>query len=186
MKNKAFAVFAFCFAFAHVEFVGEIAGVSMPETITVEGKTLKLNGMGLYKKMFFHKVYIAGLYLENPAKDAMSIVSAEEIKRVHIAFLHDLHSSQIGEVIQEGFTRNFKAQMGALKDRLEKLKALIPNAKARDELVLTYMPGKGILVFAQGVERGIIEGKEFADALFSVWIGSNPINQGLKDALLGK
>jgi len=40
----------------------EVAGVKMPDTVTVEGKTLKLNGMGLRKKVMF-KVYVAGLYL---------------------------------------------------------------------------------------------------------------------------
>ena len=45
----------------------ELAGVTMPDTDTVEGKTLKLNGLGLRKKMVF-KVYVAGLYLETPVE----------------------------------------------------------------------------------------------------------------------
>ena len=49
----------------------EVAGVSLPETTTVDGKTLKLNGAGLRKKVVF-KVYVAGLYLETPSKDAVN------------------------------------------------------------------------------------------------------------------
>jgi hypothetical protein len=30
-----------------------------------------------------------------------------------------------------------------------------------------------------------IEGKEFADVLFSVWIGDHPVDAALKQALLG-
>ncbi len=37
----------------------------------------------------------------------------------------------------------------------------------------------------RGVEKGVIEGKDFADALFSVWLGSDPVDRDLKKALLG-
>ena len=47
----------------------ELAGVTMPDTLSVGGKTLKLNGLGLRKKAIV-KVYVGGLYLETPSKDA--------------------------------------------------------------------------------------------------------------------
>ena len=53
----------------------ELAGATMPDTLTVAGKTLKLNGMGLRKKAIF-KVYVGGLYLEAPSKDAAAILAA--------------------------------------------------------------------------------------------------------------
>ena len=40
-------------------------------------------------------------------------------------------------------------------------------------------------LIASVTEKGIIEGKDFSDALFSVWLGSNPVDAGLKKALLG-
>ena len=48
---------------AAIALAGEAAGVRMPDTTTLEGKTLKLNGIGLRKKMMF-KVYVAGLDVE--------------------------------------------------------------------------------------------------------------------------
>jgi hypothetical protein len=41
------------------------------------------------------------------------------------------------------------------------------------------------MVTAKSVEKGVIEGKDFADALFSVWLGANPVQEDLKKALLG-
>src|SRR6266568_3937141 len=133
---------------AAITLAGEVAGVKMPDTVTVEGKTLKLNGMGLRKKVVF-KVYVAGLYLESPSKDVAAVLSSDQIKSMRLSILRSLKGSQITEAIVEGFEKNSKAQMGALKARLEKFNAM------------------------------------FADALFSVWLGANPVQEDLKKALLG-
>ena len=114
-------------AVAASALAGEAAGVKMPDTATIEGKTLKLNGMGLRKKVVF-KVYVAGLYLETPSKDATAVVSSDQAKQMRLAILRSLKSSQVNEAIREGFEKNSKAQMGALSERLKKLETMIPGA----------------------------------------------------------
>ena len=47
----------------------ELAGATLPDTLSTGDKSLKLNGLGLRKKAMF-KVYVGGLYLESPSKDA--------------------------------------------------------------------------------------------------------------------
>jgi chalcone isomerase-like protein len=169
---------------APLAFAGEAAGVKMPDTTTVEGKTLKLNGIGLRKKMLF-KVYVAGLYLETPSKDAATVIASDQSKSMRMHILRSLDGSQIGEAISDGFWHNSKAQMGALNDRLLKLTAMFPAVVEGDQIVLTYVPGKGTSVNAKGQDKGVVEGKDFADALFSVWLGANPVQSDLKTALLG-
>ena len=163
---------------------GELAGVKMPDTDTVEGKTLKLNGMGLRTKLGF-KVYVLGLYVENPSKDAATIISSDQIKSVRMSLLRDVTGPKISEAIADGFQRNSAPQMGALKARLDQFAKLIPDSSKGDEIVLTYVPGKGTVVAAKGAEKGVIEGKDFADALFAVWLGANPVQDDLKKAMLG-
>lgn len=162
----------------------EVAGVTLPDTTTVDGKTLTLNGMGLRKKVVF-KVYVAGLYLETPSKDAAAVISSDQIKRMQLAVLRSLSTSQITEAIKEGFEKNSKASFGALKARLDKLNSMMPNVQKGDQILLTYLPGRGTAVSAKGVDKGVIEGKDFADALFAVWLGHNPIQADLKASLLG-
>jgi hypothetical protein len=184
MKIRTALLMFFCTALALVVLAGEVAGVKMPDTITIEGKTLKLNGMGLRKKMLF-KVYVAGLYVESPSKDAAKVISSDEVKSITLNILRSLSGSQIGEAISDGFWHNSKAQMGALTDRLQKLTGMFPAVVEGDQIVLTYVPGKGTSVSAKGQDKGVIEGKDFADALFSVWLGGNPVQEDLKKALLG-
>src|ERR1700736_4562188 len=80
----------------------EVAGVKVPDTVTVEGKTLKLNGAGLRTKVVF-KVYVAGLYLENPSKDPAAIISSDQVKAIRLSIQRSLKGSQVSEAIEEGF-----------------------------------------------------------------------------------
>jgi hypothetical protein len=157
--------------------------VKVPETVNAEGKTLKLNGAGLRTKLMF-KVYVASLYLETPSKDSAAIVSSDQVKAIRLSILRSLKGTQVSEAIEEGFEKNSKAQMTALKPRLTKLGSLIPNVEKGDEIALTYVPGKGTVVNVKGAEKGVIEGKDFADALFSVWLGASPVQEDLKKELL--
>ncbi len=183
-RNASVFAAAACLVLASVALAGELAGVKMPDTETIEGKTLKLNGMGLRKKMMF-KVYVAGLYVESPSKDAATLISADEVKSMRLSILRTLAGSKITEAIDDGFERNSKSQKEALRARLAKLDAMFPDVSEGDVIALTYVPGKGTIVAVKGAEKGVIEGKDFADALFAVWLGASPVQNDLKQALLG-
>jgi hypothetical protein len=183
MKKSAAFLLLLLLTLASVSLGLEVAGVNVPPTLSIDGKNLKLNGAGLRTKVVF-KVYVAGLYLESPSKDAAGIVSSDQTKAMRLAILRSLKGSQVSEAIAEGFEKNSKAQMGALKARLDKLGAMIPNVEKGDDIVLAYVPGKGTVVQVKGAEKGVVEGKDFADALLSVWLGANPVQDDLKRELL--
>lgn len=183
MRIRSIAV-AVAVLFALPTFAAELEGVIMPDTRELEGKQLKLNGQGLRKKFIFN-VYVAGLYVENPSKDANAILKADEGRRVDMAMLRDLDKKTIVEAIQAGFEKNAGSNMPALKERLEKFIAVIPDLKKGQALTITYVPGKGTSVAGAGGASYTAEGKDFADALFSVWIGANPVDSDLKKGMLG-
>lgn len=184
MKKTLSLALLLGFALVSAAAAREVAGVTLPDTTSVEGKALKLNGAGLRTKMVF-KVYVAGLYVETATRDAASLVSSDQVKRMHLSILRSLDRSKITEAISEGFEKNSKGALPGLKARLDRLNAMIPNVEKGDQILLTYVPGKGTVVSAKNVEKGVIEGKDFADALFSVWLGANPVQADLKKGLLG-
>jgi Chalcone isomerase-like len=184
MKKRNWISGLLLLGLAAVASAGVVAGVTMTETMGVEGKNLKLNGMGLRTKVVF-KVYVAGLYLETPSKDPAAILSSDQVKSIRLSIMRSLKGSQVSEAIEEGFEKNSKAQLPALKARLDKLASMLPNVEKGDDILLTYAPGKGTVVTVKGAEKGVIEGKDFADALFSVWLGAQPVQEDLKKALLG-
>jgi len=184
--RKRFLLVLLALAAAPVE-AREAHGVRMPDTVTVEGRQLKLNGMGLRRKKFLFapiNVYVAGFYAETPSKDALELISSDQAKRITIFMLRDLGKDKIADALREGFEKNAKAQLPVLKERLENLIALIPDAKKGSTIVITYAPGIGTMLARPG-DRQIISGKDFADALFSVWLGREPVDSDLKAGLLG-
>ena len=147
----------------------ELAGATLPDTLTAGDKTLKLNGLGLRSKAMF-KVYVGGLYLESLSKDASMILAADQAKAIRMHFLRDLTKTQLVEGFQEGFEANAKDKAGQ-KAAFDKMLALVPDVKKGDTLTFTYLPGKGTTLQAGNKELGVFEGKGFADAVFSIWLG---------------
>jgi len=161
-----------------------LKGVSMPAAMQLEGKKLELNGMGLRTKVVF-KVYVAGLYLEKTSRDGMEIAASEQLKRMELVFLRGVDGADVAKAIADGFVNNSGPVLPALKDRIAKFGALIPDVKKGDKLLFLYRPGGGIELQANGKTTGSVEGKDFADALFRVWLGPKPSDKALKNGLLG-
>src|SRR5262245_37768544 len=161
----------------------ELAGATLPDTLTAGEKTLKLNGLGLRKKAVF-KVYVGGLYLESPSKDAGAILTADRAKAIRMHFLRDLTKAQLVEAFQEGFDANAK-EATAQKTSFDRMLALVPDVKEGSTLTFTYVPGKGTTLSAGSKELGVFEGKGFADAVFAIWLGPKPPSEDLKKGLLG-
>ena len=182
--KKALGAVLLCLALIPAATAGEVAGVKMPDTITMDGKILRLNGMGLRKKLIFN-VYVAGLYLESPSKEAATILSTDQIRSIQLHVLRSLSPAQLAESISEGFWKNSKSQRSLFESRLETLTKMFPKVTEGDLITLTYVPGKGTIVVARGEQKGVIVGKDFADTLFAIWLGSNPVQNDLKKALLG-
>jgi hypothetical protein len=161
----------------------EVDGNQVPETMGFEGKVLRLIGAGIRSKWMFN-VYVGALYAEKPTFNAQNLINSEQTKRMELRMLRDVGGDKIVESITEGFEKQSKAQMPALKARLDQLAAAIPDVKKGDIIGLTYVPEKGVVVSGAAKET-VIPGKDFADALFQVWLGPDPVDSGLKRKLLG-
>jgi hypothetical protein len=163
----------------------EVAGVNMPKTQNVAGETLQLNGVGVVKRMIVLKIYVVGLYLQTPTTDAQTAITKNEIKRIVINMRRDVPREKFIRALEDSFTRNSGPNMPALRSRLDRLEHAIPAIKKGDVLEFTYLANSETVMSCQGREL-TIEGKEFADALLSIWLGSEPVNSDLKRTLLGQ
>ncbi|MCC6128588.1 MAG: chalcone isomerase family protein [Acidobacteria bacterium] len=181
----AFSLAAMLFAVALPVSAKEMAGVNLPDTTTIAGKTLKLNGLGLRKKAIF-KVYVGGLYLETPTKDANTVLTGDVPKAVSMQFLRSVERAKLVETYQEGFQANAAAKMGAQKANIDKFLALVKDVKDGTKWTFAYIPGTGTIINQDGKDTGTIEGKDFAEVLFSLWFGPKPPSDDLKNGMLGK
>ena len=161
----------------------ELEGATLADTLKAGEKTLNLNGLGLRKKAMF-KFYVGGLYLESPSKDAGAILASDQAKAIRLHFLRDLKKGQLVEAFQEGFDANAKDK-AAQKAAFDKMLALVPDVKEGSTMTFTYVPGKGTTLQAGDKELGEFEGKAFADAVFSIWLGPKPPSEDLRKGMLG-
>ncbi len=173
--------------FVQPAWSAKIAGVAIEEKITTdEGVTLVLNGAGIRKKFFFD-IYIAGLYLEKPEKTAEKVISDTGAKRVSMHFLYkEVGQDKLVEGWNSGFSANLESdKLQTLQSRIDRFNAMFDQAMVEGDLIFfDYLPGKGTRVNIKGQDKGVIEGKDFNDALLSIWLGKEPVGYDLRKDLL--
>jgi hypothetical protein len=164
----------------------ECKGVSFPDQMQPGGSALTLNGLGLRQATALKvNVYVAALYLAQTSADANAILASNASKELILHFVRDVSAADLGKAWQEGFDNNAKAQLPALKERIEKFKGFMADMKTGQRLVFIAKPGAGVEVNVNGMVKGVIEGDDFAKAFLSIWLGAAPPNPGLKTGLLG-
>lgn len=119
-----------------------------------------------------------------PTGDAQVAITTDEAKRIVISMLRNVSREMFVRAVEMGVMRNSGPQMPSLRARLDRLERALPALKKGEVLDMTYLPGAGTLVRG-GDQTMTTPGKDFSDALFSVWLGPKPINSALKRQLLG-
>ena len=188
MKNLIMMVAAaLSFSFAHAV---EVEGIKFDSQTRLGNSDVVLNGAGLRKKVFF-KVYAMGLYLAQKQGDAEAVLAARGGKRVAITLLRDLSAKQFVDALQEGIEENHsETEMAALKDRVKQFSDTmlgIGEARTGAVVLIDWLPETGTrLTFNGQVQGQVIPGEDFFSALLRIWIGKKPVQDDLKQALLGK
>jgi len=163
----------------------EISGVKLPDQVTLEGKTLKLNGTGLRQATILKvNVYAAGLYLQSPSGDGEAIANSDQPKSIEMVFMREVSAKQMADAFQEGFEKNCLADCAKLKPDISKLQGLMKDMKKGDTMAYHFLTD-GVEVMIRGQKAGTVGDKAFSHQLIRCWIGKNPPNSGLKEGLLG-
>jgi len=162
----------------------EIEGVSFKRTLEAGGVPLELRGYGLLRYMVFIKAYVGALYV---APDAGSTdVLAPVAKRLELEYFHAIKGEEFDRATRIKIADNVTPfQFEKLQPRIEQLGALYQDVQPGDRYSLTFLPGQGTELALNGKALGTIPGKDFARALFGVWLGADPIDDDFRDVLLG-
>ena len=165
----------------------EIGAVQLPDTIELAGKTLHLNGAGLRTKFFF-KIYAGGLYLESLSSDATEIINADAPMLVRMHFIHDnISADKLQNGWKEGFALTAPAAQEEMQQAIASFIAMFADgAKENDIFDISWQPGHDVAVVKNGSSLGIISGLDFKKVLFAIWFGSDPVDDDLKEGMLGK
>jgi hypothetical protein len=160
-------------------------GVYFTPRITASSVPMDLNGVGLKTVWKFYKVSVAALYLgEGVEPDA---VLGDVPKRLEIEYFHPITARDFVTLTRKLLRENVDHQtLDQLQPRIDLFNSLYRDVKPGDRYALTYTPGKGTVLELNGTEMGVIEGHDFASAVFAMWFGPKPLSLSLKTALLGR
>ena len=162
-------------------------GVKFPEKIG----ELSLLGVGLRTKTILKvKVYAIGLYVADSALAGSlkgltganlyrELVWGDFPKEVHLRLVRDVSASQMQESIREALEKADKA-------RVDTFVSYFGDIKTGQEYVLRWAPGGTLETVANGTPKPPIADKNFAAAVFGIWLGEDPIQDDIKRDLVAR
>src|SRR5438876_11277527 len=164
----------------------ECKGVNFPDQAQVEGSNLTLNGLGLRQATAFKvNVYVAALYVAKTSSDPNALLGANTPSELILQFVRNVGADDLQKGWSEGFEKNSKDQLPALKERIAMFNGWMTDAKTGERLTFIHKPGAGVSVNVNGTVKGTSKGDDFAKALLAIWPGADPPNPEIKAGLLG-
>ncbi|WP_300464047.1 chalcone isomerase family protein [Desulfobacula sp.] len=162
-----------------------VDGTSFYKILTVSDYQLQLKGTALLRYLVFIEAYAGALYLPE------DIRSDQALKNIPRHLVLDYRVGISASKFADATTIKIKESVSnevynRLYPKINQLNRLYRDVNSGDRYALTYIPGKGTTLTYNTIPLGTIEGIEFSKALFSIWIGENPIDVGFRDRLLGK
>ena len=163
-----------------------LAGVTMPDTMTVQGTLLQLNGMGLRTFTVLRiQGYVAGLYVAEPAHRAQAIMDGPGIKLLRIQFVRSASIGRIQDELRQGRRKICadgcpQANDAAFAQLLDTVRPVKPGDTT------TYVFGPlGLQVLFNEKSLATIQNVDFSRRLLGGMVGSHPPSEVLRDGLLG-
>jgi len=168
----------------------EIGGHRFAENIKVGQNALVLNGTGV-RTQSNQPIYAVALYL--PAKTHRQDTSRALLgaRRVQIVILKPLNAedfiSSMREAIAENNDETYQNFIENELLQIEEFMKDLTNLETGDVVDVDWLPSRGTFVFYNGQLMGNpVRGKALYDAVLSIWLGDNSLEEKLREGLLRK
>lgn len=177
---------ALALAMQHGVLAAELDGVTLPDTSRIGETPLRLNGIGMRTYSILRvRIYVAGLYLQQPTHDPEAILDSPEDKLLVFHFVHDVDAADARKSWQEGFADNCLAPCRVEPVDEARFLAAVPAFRVGDYSTLAFVSGR-LTVAINGHVVGTIANPGFERAILLTLIGPKPPTEALKRGLLGQ
>ena len=162
----------------------EIEGIRFSDIYMVDNSKLRISGVGLLRYWGF-KAYVGAFYLEEGVSN--DNFNSDTAKRIELEYFRSIKGKDFGPATNKSIAKNVDSKtFDRLRPQIEFHNSLYQDVQPGDRYSLTYVPGRGTELALNGESKGVIEGSEFAAAVFSIWLGPKPMNEKFKKQLLGR
>lgn len=158
-----------------------------PGQIIEELAETTFSKLGEYRyvhRMFF-KLYDAALFVA-PDADPPAILNAETGFRLQFRYLRKIDKSIILKSSAKMLEKNLSpSELAQIADRMDRINKAYRSVGSGDRSSLTYIPGRGTTLRINGDYVTTIEGQDFAQLYFKIWLGEQSLSPSLTKSLLG-
>lgn len=165
------------------------ANAHFPDTISLDGKSLRLNGAGIRHKAMFD-VYAAGMYADRPIATAEQFFANKGPRRFHVIVLRKI-GQEFGNAMMKAVRANTDPQeLQRQADNFLKMGSVFTSARVLNPgsyFTVDWLPSKKQTVIGfNGKAMETFNDPHFFEILADIWVGQRPVEASLKSALLGK
>jgi hypothetical protein len=163
----------------------DVEGVHIEETFNHGISPLVLNGAGVRSK-FFMDLYVASLYLPKTDSKVSDILDTDIIAIRLDIISSMITSKKMNDAIIEGFENAAGDKIDALAPQISAFMATFNKPiSVGDQFIFVMEKNKGVSSLKNGLPQGDIRGEDFRRALINIWLGHEPAQESLKEAMLG-
>lgn len=170
----------------------EVSGVNVPDTATVAGKELKLNGAGMRAIVILGKYYAIGLYLGEKTTTPADVQALPVTmpRRIALHIQKEINSDEFGQLfitsMNKNSTKEEKAKVVGQTVKFGEMFAALEPVKKGDIVTLDWVPGTGTMAQLNGKKIGeVMPDIAFFNAVLRIWLGESPAQESVKRELLG-
>ncbi|WP_411885773.1 chalcone isomerase family protein [Polaromonas sp. YR568] len=176
------------FAFGPAHAV-DLVGAWQPTLQTTSGM-LQLNGTGL-RMQGANGLYTAGLYLEHKQGTSEAVLGDTGARQLKVVMLREASASEMGELLAGAMVANASdeelVQLAPVLFRLGEMFGEQKKLAAGDSFQIDWQPGLGTAISVNGRPQGErFSQPELFNAMLRMWLGKQPADGALKNALLGQ
>jgi hypothetical protein len=164
---------------------GSAKGLEFGDAYERNGTAMRLSGSGFLHFGPLLKGAEAAFYLGDGVAPGQSLEDVP--RRIEIEYLWSIPAEVFASVTMKQIRRNVDTPtLDRILPAIQRLGRLYADVEPGDCYSLTYFPGVGTELALNGHAVGLIEGKEFSMAVFSIWIGNRPVDAKLRQKLLSR
>ena len=161
-------------------------GVTFPDTRTVAGHRLVLNGTALRTYSILHvHIYVAALYLERPSSDAAQILDSDQAKLVQFVFSRNIDAADARKSWEEGLAASCRAPCRLQPQDVARFLDAVPAVHKGESGSLLFTRD-GMDVFTDGRFIGRITDPAFTRVVLATFIGPQSLLPDVRSGLLGQ
>jgi len=185
MSKRLFAALGVLFLLLSVNADAvEVSGTTLDPTVSVNERTLTLNGYGIRKK-FFIKIYVGALYTAKRVSAPVELLQNPDDKLLRMHFLHSkVEKEKITGAFAEGFANN--APDVALSGDAKTFLSFFTADFMKGDTVDLVLGADGTVVARHnGKVLGTLRSAKLSQAILLIYVGPKPADESLKNGMLG-